>query len=112
MNPQPGCLPITLITLLVSFLFFFNQGCSEEKKTEPVDQNSTAGGSYPIDFCLVSGNDLDEEGSDMIPFTYVHEGTTIKFCCEPCLPKFKKNPEKYLIILQEEIDSQKEEPKS
>ena len=108
MNPQPGCLPISLGLALIAFLLSSTSSCS----TDTNDSNSTAAESYRLDDCLVSGNDLDEEGSDMIPFTYIHEGTTIKFCCEPCLPKFKKNPAKYMAIFNEEMESLKKKPSS
>ena len=48
----------------------------------------------------LNGNDFDEEGTNMVPFTYEHDGITIKFCCKPCLPKFKKNPSKYLNMYE------------
>ena len=41
-------------------------------------------------------NALDSMG-DMQ--TIVHEGQAVKFCCEPCVAKFKKNPAKYLAKL-------------
>ncbi len=83
-------------------------GCAEPLSEESESQDAF----YPIDFCIVSGNDFEEVGSTMVPFTYVHEGITIKFCCKPCLPKFKKDPKKYLVILEEEIEALKIESKS
>ena len=32
--------------------------------------------------------------------TTVHEGKTIGFCCEDCIPTFKKEPAKYLASLK------------
>ncbi|MGB7159814.1 MAG: hypothetical protein WBD40_17235 [Tepidisphaeraceae bacterium] len=32
--------------------------------------------------------------------TTVHEGKTIGFCCEDCIPAFKKEPAKYLASLK------------
>ena len=46
----------------------------------------------------------------MIPYTHIHEGKEIDFCCKPCLPKFEKNPAKYLAVLQEEIDHLHKQP--
>lgn len=59
---------------------------SGKKVTGPID---------PSKNCIVSGDDL---GSDAI--TLVHEGTTLKFCCEDCVPQFKKDPAKYLSKLK------------
>ena len=53
------------------------------------DQDSGKASSeafYPIDFCIVTGNDFDDD-SGMIPYTHVHEGVTIKFCCKPSYSK-------------------------
>jgi YHS domain-containing protein len=48
----------------------------------------------------------------MIPFTYEYDGIQIVFCCKPCLPKFKKDPEKYMAIIKEEMEDLANEPSS
>jgi hypothetical protein len=54
---------------------------------------------YPLDYCLVSG---DKIGGDMgKPIVMVYKGQEIKFCCSDCPPKFKKDPEKYMKMLDE-----------
>jgi hypothetical protein len=54
---------------------------------------------YPLDYCLVSG---DKIGGDMgKPIVIVYHGQEMKFCCSDCPPKFKKNPEKYMKMLDE-----------
>jgi hypothetical protein len=54
---------------------------------------------YPLDYCLVSG---DKIGGDMgKPIVMVYKGQEMKFCCSDCPPKFKKNPEKYMKMLDE-----------
>jgi len=52
--------------------------------------------SYPLKTCIVTGNDLNSMGDQQ---TIVHEGQVVKFCCEPCVAKFNKNPAKYLAKL-------------
>lgn len=96
-----------LTTLVVLFLILVSSGCSNSS----VDKEGDEAAFYPVDFCVVTGNDFDED-SGMIPYTHIHEGITIKFCCKPCLPKFQKNPEKYLVILEEEMDALKNESKN
>src|SRR5688572_10856585 len=32
--------------------------------------------------------------------TYVYEGKTLGFCCDDCIPEFKKDPEKYMKELK------------
>lgn len=51
---------------------------------------------YPLKTCIVTVNDLDSMGDKQ---SIVHEGQVVKFCCEPCIGKFKKNPAKYLAKL-------------
>jgi YHS domain-containing protein len=48
----------------------------------------------------------------MIPFTYEYDGIQIVFCCKPCLPKFKKDPAKYMAIIKEEMEDMAKKPSS
>ena len=56
--------------------------------------------SYPLTTCVVSGEPI--ENNDMGgPYDYVHkeEGKPdrlVRFCCEGCVKRFKKDPAKYL----------------
>ena len=68
------------------------------------NQTSSLEADYPLDFCVVSGNDFGED-PNMIPYLHVHNGTPIKFCCKPCLPRFEKDPERYLAFMKEEIEA-------
>ena len=52
---------------------------------------------YPLKVCVVTDNELGSMGT---PVTLVHEGQTVKFCCKPCVKKFKAEPEKYLTKLK------------
>ena len=52
---------------------------------------------YPLMTCLVEGSKLGSMGK---PFVHMHEGVTVKFCCEGCLEDFNKEPEKYLAKLE------------
>jgi len=51
---------------------------------------------YPLDYCLVTDNELGSMGKVV---TKVYDGQEIKFCCRPCVAKFEKNPAKYLAKL-------------
>ena len=55
--------------------------------------NGASGGDYPLTTCVVSGEPLGSMGE---PVVIEHEGTTVKFCCDSCLPKFNKDPETYV----------------
>lgn len=52
---------------------------------------------YLLETCLVSGEKLGEMGE---PLVIDHQGRQIKFCCKSCLPKFEKDPAKYLAKLK------------
>ena len=51
---------------------------------------------YKLKYCLVTGNELGSMGD---PVTEVYQGQEIKFCCKACVPKFHKDPAKYLAKL-------------
>ncbi len=55
-----------------------------------------AASKYPLDTCIVTDNGLESMGGSL---SLVHEGQEIKFCCEPCVGKFQRNPAKYLAKL-------------
>ena len=57
-------------------------------------------GHYPATTCLVSGEKLGGMGE---PFAYVHNNRLVKFCCDGCLPKFLKEPQKYLAELDKAV---------
>ena len=60
---------------------------------------------YPLDKCLVSKEPFGGEMGP--PVDIIHEGRTIRFCCKPCIPKFKKDPAKYLKALDEATKAKK-----
>ena len=49
---------------------------------------------YPLKGCLVTDEPLS--GTDMVPYTFVHEGREVKLCCKSCLKDFKKDTAKYV----------------
>jgi hypothetical protein len=52
--------------------------------------------AYPLKTCLVTDNALNSMGDEQ---TIVYEGRVLKFCCQPCVDKFRANPAKYLAKL-------------
>jgi YHS domain-containing protein len=51
---------------------------------------------YPLDRCLVTDTKLGSMGD---PFVMVYRGQELKFCCEPCVDEFERDPEKFLKLL-------------
>lgn len=49
---------------------------------------------YVLKMCLVSDEKLDPGDP-----TFVYKGREIKVCCEGCVKDFKKDPEKYLKLI-------------
>lgn len=59
--------------------------------------------AYPLDTCVVSGEKLGDMGK---PIDYIHkeEGKPdrlVRFCCKMCIGKFKKDPAKYLKLIDD-----------
>lgn len=53
---------------------------------------------YPINFCVVSKEDLMTDGQ---PVAISYNGVEVQFCCDHCVAKFKADPAKYLAVLEE-----------
>jgi hypothetical protein len=65
---------------------------------------------YTMTTCPVSGDKLDSADMGGKPVDYLYtkknaDGTEttrlVRFCCKDCLLKFKKNPDKYLKVMDE-----------
>jgi len=69
------------------------------------DSNTTS--SYPIDYCIVSGEKLGT--MDEQPVDYDFHGRQIRFCCSGCVSTFEKNPTLYTAKLDSAIIA-KEKP--
>ena len=83
-------------------------GCSDKNQQPPEQSNKAAMPSNgpaatqaseaqkPVNkYCAVN---RDEEIDPTV--TYVYKGKVIGFCCDDCIPKFKKDPEKYMKDLK------------
>lgn len=71
----------------------------------PADKDATwlagARAAYPLKTCLVSREELGDMGTPL-EFIYRQAGQPdrlVRFCCKSCVPKFKKDPAKYLAQL-------------
>lgn len=78
---------ITTALLFVSGLFAAAKPPAATGGTKP----------YTLKTCIVSDNKLGSMGDEQ---RMVYNGQEVKFCCKPCIAKFKKNPEKYLPKLR------------
>ena len=61
--------------------------------------------SYPLTTCVVSGEKLEaNEMGGPVDYVYKEAGKPdrlVRLCCEHCIPKFEKEPAKYLQQLDE-----------
>jgi YHS domain-containing protein len=88
---------IALFALLAGAASFTLVGCKTHDDMDMHGSNASASaGSYPLKTCVVSGEDLGDK-----PYTFTHNGQTVKLCCKDCLAKFDKDPDKYMAKLNE-----------
>jgi YHS domain-containing protein len=85
-----------------------NGGSEEHQHHEHGDRGPAkpAPKPYPLNTCLVGGEELGKMGK---PEVITYEGREIKFCCGACVAPFKKDPARYLKILDEA--EKKDQPK-
>jgi YHS domain-containing protein len=81
------------------------QAESAEKMHMDKDAVTEASPQAPVNvgnkICPVSGEEVGQGG--MEPATYEYEGKIYNFCCAGCIEEFKKDPEKYIKKVEEEL---------
>ena len=90
---------IQIAAVLISAPLIF-ASCGEKKADESTGKANTENSEvkpYPLDTCLVSGEELGSMGD---AYVFVHKGQEIKMCCKKCLKKFNADPDKYISMLQ------------
>lgn len=58
--------------------------------------------------CPVSGEKIEEKAKA----AYEYEGKVYNFCCEMCIEEFKKEPQKYIDKVEEELQTKPKEEAS
>ena len=72
--------------------------CSKNDGQVSTEANtSKVSSDYPLDVCVVSGEELGSMGN---PIKIEHDGTEVFLCCKSCIKKFKRNPAKYVAMLK------------
>jgi len=83
------------VFFIVPFVF-----AQESEHAVPGDGMTQSG---PIDagnkFCPVSGEEIN---GSMMKATYEYEGKIYNFCCAGCIDEFKKDPEKYIEVIEKD----------
>ncbi|HSZ56569.1 MAG TPA: YHS domain-containing protein [Tepidisphaeraceae bacterium] len=81
---------------LSAALIVLAAGCTQNKPADTQTTAATQASAKPINtHCPV---DRDDEIDPKV--TYLYNGQVIGFCCEKCIPEFKKDPEKYMKDLK------------
>lgn len=62
---------------------------TDETALRPTDPSA----DYPLDVCVVSGDELTAMGG---PIAYEYEGREVQFCCAGCTKKFLADPSPHL----------------
>lgn len=91
---------LPLSSLAASAVLLTLSACKEHStsaESEPPSKPVASSSEYPLDVCVVSGEKLGSMGE---PFVIDHEGTEVRFCCDNCLPKFRKDPAKYVAMVK------------
>lgn len=87
---------MNIILIPLTAIAFAAVSCNKQESSPVASAAESSAKPYPLDTCLVSGEKLGSMGD---PVIINHEGQEIKFCCDSCVPKFKKDPAKYLSKL-------------
>lgn len=94
---------ILFVVIVLSFLFPI---CGQMAKASTASQEPKAAAkeaSKPQEvgnnICPVSGEKIDEKAKA----TYEYKGKVYSFCCAGCIEEFKKDPEKYIKKIEEQM---------
>ena len=76
---------------------------------EPVAENKTVEVAINVGnkICPVSGEKVSQEG--MKSATYEYKGKIYNFCCAACIEDFKKDPQKYIKKVEQELQGKPKE---
>src|SRR4051812_6030375 len=85
-----GSLVLCAVFALTSSMSFAADKAKDAEKAKPINKK-----------CPVEGGDVDPA------VTTVYKGKTIGFCCDTCPPEFKKNPAKFMAIVDKELAAEK-----
>jgi YHS domain-containing protein len=83
---------------LITGVIAFTLAAEKPAASQPAGPATTqpAPNTTPVNKkCPISGDDVDPKGK-----TVTYKGKTVGFCCDDCIEKFNKDPEKYVNSLK------------
>jgi YHS domain-containing protein len=93
---------VVLAAIIMSAVLAYAQDQQTQAPATGTSQEAVNAGN---DICPVSG---DKVGQGMEKATYEYEGKIYNFCCAVCIGDFKKDPEKYIKKVEEELQAKAE----
>jgi YHS domain-containing protein len=94
---------VTAVTLGVILLV---TGSAFAQQASPTAQTSAQSVEVENKICPVSGEKVGKMGP---PIKYEYNGKIYNLCCPMCKKSFKKNPEKYSKIAEDEVKTEKKQ---
>jgi len=95
------CLVVFGIAVVLAGQVYAADETAASKKTSSEKAVAVNAGN---NICPVSGEKVGQGG--MSPATYEYEGKIYNFCCAMCISTFKKDPEKYMKVVEDELKAQ------
>jgi hypothetical protein len=101
-----------LLALLVSAaltpVFAEHDHAHADKSAAPAAPDAAwlakAKAAYPLKACVVSNEEIGGSMGEAIDYVYQQDGKPdrlVRFCCKDCVSDFKKEPAKYLKLIDE-----------
>lgn len=88
---------ITLVLIIGIMLFLASCSAQEQSKSTQVKVEKTNVIDVNNEFCPVTGEKINNDFAS----TYIYEGKRYRFCCAGCIAAFKRDPQKYIKIIEE-----------
>ncbi len=92
------------ITTLILGVVLLSAGSVFAQQTPPAAQTAVQTVEVGNKICPVSKEKVGQMGP---PIKYEYNGKVYNLCCPMCIKDFKKNPEKYSKIAEDEVKGEK-----
>ena len=88
-----------IMVLVVSSVTFSLASCSPQGQSKGAQTKTEEANIVDVnnEYCPVTGEKIKDE----LATSYVYEGKRYRFCCANCIIPFKRDPQKYIKIIEE-----------
>ena len=106
MRKTLGCIVAAGVLVMGAYAVSFAMNCGTDMNaTAAASASSTQAVNAGNTVCPVTGETIDKASKA----TYTYEGKIYNLCCAMCIDDFKKDPQKYIKKVKEELQA---EPKN